>query len=380
MKVTLQTTQLQDIVDIVGRFVSKHSTLPILENIYIKGNIDTLVLRATDMEKYIEVQIPASIDTEGAITVNARMLGDIVKAIDDDQIQINVDTTKDQMTLKTASDDFKIKGIAASEYVAVPEVQSDNTVTFDAQSFSKGIGKVEYAVTEKNFSPVLTGILMRVKATPESRKLIFVGTDSFRLAEYKIDFHGTANSLDVIIPKTNISDIKKVVDYFTSKGGEQIDMKFSENLLSCSASLDGMQMTMTSLLIQGSFPEYENENIMPTAFETKLMVDKSQIEKAIRKISIITRDINNYISLQITPDTLFINSGETDRGEANSTLSAIVSGNDVTLGLNGKYVTDFVRAMENTDISINIVNGEKPVIFMDKDDPSYKYVIRPLVK
>ena len=284
------------------------------------------------------------------------------------------------MTLKTASDDFKIKGIAASEYVAVPEVQSDSSVTFDAQSFSKGIGKVEYAVTEKNFSPVLTGILMRVKATPESRKLIFVGTDSFRLAEYKIDFHGTANSLDVIIPKTNISDIKKVVDYFISKGGEQIDMKFSENLLSCSASLDGMQLTMTSLLIQGSFPEYENENIMPTSFETKLMVDKSQIEKAIRKISIITRDINNYISLQITPDTLFINSGETDRGEANSTLSAIVNGNDVTLGLNGKYVTDFVRAMESTDISINIVNGEKPVIFMDKDDPSYKYVIRPLVK
>lgn len=380
MKVTLKTTELQDIIDIVGRFVSKHSTLPILENIYLKGNIDTLVLRATDMEKYIEVQIPASIDTEGAITVNARMLGDIVKAIDDDQIQIHIDTTKDVMTLKTASDDFKIKGIAASEYVAVPEVQSDNSVSFDAQSFSKGIGKVEYAVTEKNFSPVLTGILMRVRATPESRKLIFVGTDSFRLAEYKIDFHGTAASLDVIIPKSNIGDIKKVVDYFISKGGEQVEMKFSDNLLSCSASLDGMQITMTSLLIQGSFPEYENENIMPTTFETKVMIDKSQIEKAIRKISIITRDINNYISLQITPDTLFINSGETDRGEANSTLSALVNGNDVTLGLNGKYVTDFIKAMENSDININIVNGEKPVIFMDKDDAAYKYVIRPLVK
>lgn len=64
MKVTLNTVQLQEIVDIVGRFVSKHSTLPILENIYIKGNIDTLLLRATDMEKYVEIQIPASIDTE----------------------------------------------------------------------------------------------------------------------------------------------------------------------------------------------------------------------------------------------------------------------------------------------------------------------------
>lgn len=380
MKVTLKTAQLQEIIDIVGRFVSKHSTLPILENIYIKGNIDTLLLRATDMEKYVEVQIPASIDTEGALTVNARTFGDIMKTIDDEEVQIQIDGMKDLMTIKTASDDFKIKGISASEYVAVPEVQSDKSVTFEAGAFSKGIGKVEYAVTEKNFSPVLTGILMRLKATEGAHKLVFVGTDSFRLAEYKIDFHGNASNMDVIIPKTNIGDIKKVVDYFISKGGEQIAMKFSDNLLSCTAELGGMQITMTSLLIQGSFPEYENENIMPTTFNTKVMIDKNQIEKAIRKISIITRDINNYISLQVSPNTLFINSGETDRGEANSTLSALVEGPDATLGLNGKYVTDFVRATENTDISMNIVNSEKPVIFMDKDDPNYKYVIRPLVK
>lgn len=165
---------------------------------------------------------------------------------------------------------------------------------------------------------------MRLKATENAHKLVFVGTDSFRLAEYKIDFHGDAANMDVIIPKTNIGDIKKVVDYFISKGGEQIAMKFSENLLSCSANLDGIQIIMTSLLIQGSFPEYENENIMPTDFATKVIIDKSQIEKSIRKISIITRDINNYISLEVSPNTLFINSGETDRGEANSTLSAIV--------------------------------------------------------
>lgn len=325
MKVTLKTAQLQEVIDIVGRFVSKHSTLPILENIYIKGNIDTILLRATDMEKYIEVQMPASIDTEGAITVNARTFGDIMKTIDDEQVQIHVDSVKDLMTIKTSSDDFKIKGISASEYVAVPEVQSDKSITFDAAAFSKGVGKVEYAVTEKNFSPVLTGILMRLKATEKAHKLVFVGTDSFRLAEYKIDFHGDAGgNMDVIIPKTNIGDVKKVVDYFISKGGEQIAMKFSDNLLSCSANLDDMQIVMTSLLIQGSFPEYENENIMPTDFQTKVVIDKNQIEKAIRKISIITRDINNYISLEVSPDTLFINSGETDRGEANSTLSAVV--------------------------------------------------------
>ena len=74
MKVTIATNTLQEIMDLISRFVSKHSTLPILENVYIKGNIDTLVFRATDMEKYIEIEIPAKIENEGALTLEAKTL------------------------------------------------------------------------------------------------------------------------------------------------------------------------------------------------------------------------------------------------------------------------------------------------------------------
>lgn len=95
--------------------------------------------------------------------------------------------------------------------------------------------------------------------------------------------------------------------------------------------INGMSLTTTSLLIQGAFPEYDNENIIPTNAQIKLQVDKTSLEKAIRKISIITRDINNYISLQCSGDTLHVQSGETDKGDAHSAIPVVLQGEGITL-------------------------------------------------
>lgn len=381
MKVTLPVAQLQEVMDLVSRFVSKHSTLPILENIYIKGNIDTIVFRATDMEKYIEIEIPAKLSDEWALTVNSKTLFDIIKAIDEEHASIVIEESKDLMTIKTASDEFKIKGIPASEYVAVPAVQSDHPVTLSTEAFSIGISKVEYAVTEKNFSPVLTGVFMRVKEYDGKKKLVFVGTDSFRLAEYKMDFSGSnVQNLALIVPKVHINDIKKVADYALDHGAQQMKTMFSENMVSFGFELKEMNVFTTSLLIQGTFPEYENENIMPTAFTTKVVFDKNDLDKAIRKISILTRDINNFINIQSDTDKLFLSSGETDLGEGQTSTAAVVDGDKVQFGVNGKYIGDFLRIVSSQEVTMRVINAEKPVIFKDNDDENYTYVVRPLIK
>jgi DNA polymerase III subunit beta len=111
-----------------------------------------------------------------------------------------------------------------------------------------------------------------------------------------------------------------------------------------------------------------------------VQVDKNNLDKAIRKIQIITRDINNYISLQCQDGTLMIQSGETDKGDAQSSLPSVMQGEPVTLGLNGKYVADFIRAIGSPDIRMHIVNAEKPVVMYDTQDDAYRYVVRPLIK
>ena len=163
MKITIETGKFIDVIDIANRFVAKNATLPILQNIYLKASIDNLVIRATDMEKYVEIELPCKVSLEGAVTVNAKTFLEIIKSIEEPFIEIDADQRSQIVTIKSAKDTFDINGIAASEYVALPEVPRDNMISLDTQMFAQGVENVEFAVTEKNFSPVLTGVLMKAK-------------------------------------------------------------------------------------------------------------------------------------------------------------------------------------------------------------------------
>lgn len=375
MKITIETAKLMEIVDLGLRFVSKNATLPILQNFYFKASIDSLLLRATDMEKYIEIEMPCKVLMEGAITVNARMFSDIIKAIEEKEIELSVDQKTQIMTLKSAKDTFDINGIAASEYVALPEVPNENTMDVETQLFTDGVGKVEYAVTEKNFSPVLTGVLLKAKED----NLIFVGTDSFRLSEFKAQSNIKESDFALIVPKITMTDIQKISEYAMSNETDSITVKYSENLIAFQVQVKDMKILATSLLIQGNFPEYDREEIMPRNFNTKILVDKNLCEKAIRKIGILTRDINNYIQIETTKDSIIISSGKTDKGAGTTNIPAIIEGNQVTFGINGKYITDFIKIIKGDELVFNVVDNQKPLILMDKDETNYRYVVRPLI-
>ncbi len=375
MKISIETAKFVEVIDIAARFVAKNATLPILQNIYLKASIDTLLVRATDMEKYVEIEMPCTVKSEWAITINAKMLSDLIKTIEEKDLECSVDQKSQILTIKSAKDTFDINGIAASEYVALPEVPKDHTITMDTPTFAEGISKVEYAVTEKNFSPVLTWVLLKAKED----KLFFVGTDSFRLAEYK-----TASALQnaefaLIVPKITMTDMQKITEYAMSKECDEVQINYSENLIAFTIAVEDIKILATSLLIQGNFPDYDREEIMPKTFNTTILVDKNLCEKAIKKIGILTRDINNYIQIETSKDSIIISSGKTDKGAGNTIIPAIIEGEPVTLWVNGKYLTDFIRIIKWSELLYSVVDSQKPMILMDKEDTSYRYVVRPLI-
>ncbi len=110
-----------------------------------------------------------------------------------------------------------------------------------------------------------------------------------------------------------MTDIQKISEYAMSNECDQIAIQYSENLIAFQVQVKDMKILATSLLIQGNFPEYDREEIMPRNFNTKILVDKNLCEKAIRKIGILTRDINNYIQIETNKDSIIISSGKTDK-------------------------------------------------------------------
>ena len=378
MKILVQQQKALNMLDIAAKFVSKNSTLPILQNIYLKASIDSLLIRATDMEKYVEIEIPCEVQIEGAITINAKTFLDILKTIESENIELSVDQKTNIMTIKTPKDTFDINGIAATEYVALPEVPQENSFVLDTLAFSKGIDHVEYAVTEKSFSPVLTGVLMKTGKWDASNKLIFVGTDSFRLSEYRVN-HTNASDFSLIMPKALVNDMRTVVNFAIGKEVADMKVNYSENLIAFSFVIEDIKIIATSLLIQGNFPEYEREEVLPTQFVTKVMLDKNECEKAIRKIWILTRDINNFIQIETKDSKVVISSGKTDKGAGTTELAAIIDGEPLTFAVNGRYISDFIKNMESDTLVFNIINSQKPVVLMDKDEENNRYVVRPLI-
>ena len=128
-----------------------------------------------------------------------------------------------------------------------------------------------------------------------------------------------------------MTDMQKIAEYASSNECEEIQIHYSENLIAFQIQVKEVKILATSLLIQGNFPEYDREEIMPRIFNTKILVDKNLCEKAIRKIGILTRDINNYIQIETTKDSISISSGKTDKGAGNTTIPAIIEGEAVTL-------------------------------------------------
>ena len=147
----------------------------------------------------------------------------------------------------------------------------------------------------------------------KEQNLIFVGSDSFRLSEFKTPSTLQNNDFALIIPKVTMTDIQKIAEYATVNECDQLTVQYSENLIAFQVQVKDMKILATSLLIQGNFPEYDREEIMPRSFNAKILVDKNLCEKAIRKIGILTRDINNYIQIETTRDSIIISSGKTDK-------------------------------------------------------------------
>lgn len=378
MQITLSTTVLKNILDIASKYVAKNSTLQVLQHVYMKAGVDTLLLRATDMEKYIDIEVPATIDTPGTISVDAKMLSEYVRSLEDEKVTMIIDMTKNVITLKTASDTIKIKWLSGSEYVGIPELNGvPHTVS--ALWLLKWFNKVDFAVVEKTFVPVLQWVSLRTREYDGIKKFSFGGSDSLRLADYKVSYDGDLDNFQVIIPKNNITELKRWLEYYMSMGGVDAHLIMSNNLIGLEMKIEWLYMKIVSLLITWNFPEYENENVMPTKFETSVIVNKLDIEKAIRKVNILTRDTNYFVILDISNNQIICDTwSQIDMWEAQSTIAADVQWPQLKIGLNGKHILDIIRIIESDQLQMNFIANDKPVIIKDLDDPNFSYVIKPI--
>lgn len=366
MNITCNKDFLQKYIANANRITGKHLSLPILNLVFISTNKNNLIIRATNLEVGVEFQIPAKIKEEGSIALPGALLANTLINIPNEQeITLNIKDGVCKLTTKTKS--LTIKGFPTDDFPTIPTMSGGESFVIPANKFIQGAKSVLISAAISDIKPEIASVYLY----QSGNSLVFVATDSFRLAEKKIKQNNISLSQGIIIPLKNIIEIVRILEL------EQGDIKFSinKNQISCSNE----SLYITSRVVNGVYPDYEQ--ILPKTNTTEVIILKEDLINTI-KLSTLFFDKFNKITLTINPTqkTCNISTKNTEIGETESIITATLSGEPIEISLNGKHLLDCLSEIEKDSIVIQLNGADKPAVIRGLGDASFTYLTMPLTR
>lgn len=363
MKVTLTQENLAKALTLVGRTVATRATLPVLSNVLLVAADGRLKLSATDLEIGVSTLVGGQVETEGSITVPARLLSDFVSNNRDPKIELSAKETT--LHLKSEHFEANINGIEASEFPSIPQIKDQPTISIENKIFTEAIKQVIIAPATDDTRPILAGVLFSFKGD----ELKLVATDSYRLAEKKITLKKKAEPAEVIVPSRSLNELLRIL---TSDNAEEVAVSISENQILFMVG----ETQIVSRIIEGSFPAYEQ--IIPKNQPTEAVVDVEEMVGIVKMAALFARESANNIKLTFSKNQLLAKSMSAQVGENTSTMSAEVTGAEIEIAFNAKYLLDFLGVVGEKNVRISVGDRLSPGMIHPAKATDYLYVIMPL--
>jgi DNA polymerase III subunit beta len=368
MKLVCAQADLDSALNVVGKAISQNTTLPVLNNVLLKAEGGKLNFAGTNLEIAIQCFVDAEIKAEGAITVPAKLLVSYISLLNDESVELVVDEGNN-LLIKAASSQTKIKGISAEEFPIIPTVSKDQVFVVSRKSLDVGISQTVFSAATNTARPVLSGILFDL--TKDELKL--VSTDSYRLAEKKVPLIEPVDfDLQAIVPARTISELGKIVN---KSMADNVEITVSKNQILFVVG----NTKMVSRLIEGKFPDYEK--IIPKTNKTSIVVKTDELSLVVRRVALFARENNNNIKCSVTNDgKLIVSTDETKVGEEKAEIMGVVTGENNKIALNAQYLLDVLNFIQSDEITIDLDDKLSPaVIRITKESTqTYMYIIMPL--
>ena len=365
MKLECSIEKIKNAVYQVERITGKNLTLPILSSILLIASQKSLKLRSTNLSLGIEIEIPAKIEKEGTLAISGSVLNAIFSNVFQNE-NVFLEDKDGNLLIKTKKSQIKLKSQPHEDFPTIPKVDG-TSFEIEAKKLIEGIKAVYYSSSFSDIKPEISSVFVYTN----NDNLVFVSTDSFRLAEKKIKVKGVPEISGILIPFKNISEILKVFGEFQGV----IKVCFNKNQISFSSD----DTYLTSRVIDGIFPDYRQ--IIPKDSSTEIVVLKQDLLNAL-KLSNIFSDKFNQVNLKIIPkEKVFeLSSANNDIGENKTYLDAVIKGENVELGFNYKYFLDCFQSITTDSVSVKLSNTGKPIVISPISDSSFTYLIMPMNK
>lgn len=364
MKVICSKEKLYNVVSKAERITGKNPTLPVLSCILLEAKGSHLIVRSTNLDLGIEINIPVKVEKEGDVAIPGGLLLQYLSNISNDE-NITLELNNKNIFLKSSKSEATIKAIPHEDFPNIPKVTDVKTCKISVTALIHGMKSVWYSASVSSMKPELSSVYLY----PKENSLMFVATDSFRLAEKRVDVKELENFESVLIPFRNVSEIVKVFDGFVG----DMEVRFDDGQVAF--VYEGIYLV--SRIVDGNFPDYVQ--IIPKDNTTEVIVLKQDLIQAL-KLSNIFTDKFNQIHMKIDPNqNIFeIDSKNVDKGENKNTVSATLRGDFVEISFNHKYLSEAFGSI-NSDSLILMFNGSnKPMVMRGVNDSSFMYLVMPL--
>ena len=346
--------------------VERRNTMPILANALIDAQKNKIQLAATDLEVGVRGEVEGEIVKEGALTVNAKKLYEIVRETPADQVHVKR-LENDWVEIRSGKSVFKIVGMDAREFPQFPKFDDQGQSTVNASLMRGMIERTIFSVSTDETRYSLNGVFLE---EADGGKVRMVSTDGHRLAFEEQSLGVLGLGKGVILPRKGLGELRKLME--NDDEGE-ISIGFKENM--ALVSKDKVELFMR--LIDGDFPDYTK--VIPQGNPNLAKIDHGELLQALRRVSILSSERYKGVKLEFSQNSVSISANNPDLGEAVEEVDAEYNGAPISIGFNARYILDVLGVLgSDGEIDIEMKDELSPSIIRKSANVGYLYVLMPM--
>jgi len=370
MRLAIERGELLRALGHVTSVVERRTTIPILSNVLLKASGKAVEFKATDLEREVTEQAPADVAQPGAVTVPAHMLHDIVRKLPDGaQVQMVREADRERLTIAAGHARFALQTQPADDFPDLAAGEMGHEFSIGAAELKRLIDKTRFAISTEETRYYLNGIYLHTASSGKAHTLRAVATDGHRLAQVELARPAGAEGMPgIIIPRKTVHELHRLL--------EDTSAEVAVAVSPAKVRFGIGTVTLTSKLIDGSFPDYGR--VIPQANDKELRVSNAEFTSAVDRVSTIASERGRAVKLNIAGEKLTLSVNNPEGGSATEEIAIDYKASPLEIGFNARYLLDIASQLESDDVVFKLADPGSPTMVRDGADVSALYVLMPM--
>lgn len=370
MKISIERGALLKAVAQAQSVVERRNTIPILANVLIEAEGNSVSFRATDLDIEVVDKTDAMVERAGATTVSAVTLHEIVRKLPDGAlVQLTDDGATGRLSVEAGRSSFSLATLPKEDFPVMASSEYSANFSAPAPVLRRLFDKSKFAISTEETRYYLNGVYLHVSEADGGKVLRAVATDGHRLARIDADLPAGAEDMPgVIVPRKTVGELRKLLD----DDDATIAVSVSETKVRFATPV----ITLTSKVIDGTFPDYTR--VIPSGNTRKLEVDATEFAQAVDRVATVSSERSRAVKLQLDEDRLVLSVNAPDAGAAEEELAVAYNDERLEIGFNAKYLLEIASQVDRENAVFMFNSSGDPTLMREGNDTSAVYVVMPM--